>query len=390
MKRSNSVLLIILTILTVACQPQVDRFTLNGQVVEADGKTLYLDRIALDKVEVLDSVKLDAEGMFSFNPVAPEECFDFYRLRIDNKVVNLIIDSTETVTVTASLPVMQIAYNVEGSENCSRLKDLVMRQIGFLQDLRRVSSQYHSPDRTILQQQINEMVDVFKSDIMTEFILPSPGSPCAYYALFMSINGQLLFNPQSERQDAKCFAAVATQMDMLYPDAVRTAHLHNVALKGMVKTSPSRNNVSPEAIQQFENMVEEIGLIDIELPDYNEKVQKLSDQEGKVILLDFTVYKANYSPNYILMLKNLYNKYADQGFTIYQISFDSDKSFWLNTATNLPWVCVYDESGVYSQNLKSYNVTQLPAVFLIDRDGNIVDRPEKTDELDEKIARLLE
>lgn len=390
MKRSNSVLLIILTILTVACQPQVDRFTLNGQVVEADGKTLYLDRIALDKVEVLDSVKLDAEGMFSFNPVAPEECFDFYRLRIDNKVVNLIIDSTETVTVTASLPVMQIAYNVEGSENCSRLKDLVMRQIGFLQDLRRVSSQYHSPDRTILQQQINEMVDVFKSDIMTEFILPSPGSPCAYYALFMSINGQLLFNPQSERQDAKCFAAVATQMDMLYPDAVRTAHLHNVALKGMVKTSPSRNNVSPEAIQQFENMVEEIGLIDIELPDYNGKVQKLSDQEGKVILLDFTVYKANYSPNYILMLKNLYNKYADQGFTIYQISFDSDKSFWLNTATNLPWVCVYDESGVYSQNLKSYNVTQLPAVFLIDRDGNIVDRPEKTDELDEKIARLLE
>ena len=390
MKRSNSVLLIILTILTVACQPQVDRFTLNGQVVEADGKTLYLDRIALDKVEVLDSVKLDAEGMFSFNPVAPEECFDFYRLRIDNKVVNLIIDSTETVTVTASLPVMQIAYNVEGSENCSRLKDLVMRQIGFLQDLRRVSSQYHSPDRTILQQQINEMVDVFKSDIMTEFILPSPGSPCAYYALFMSINGQLLFNPQSERQYAKCFAAVATQMYMLYPDAVRTAHLHNVALKGMVKTSPSRNNVSPEAIQQFENMVEEIGLIDIELPDYNGKVQKLSDQEGKVILLDFTVYKANYSPNYILMLRNLYNKYADQGFTIYQISFDSDKSFWLNTATNLPWVCVYDESGVYSQNLKSYNVTQLPAVFLIDRDGNIVDRPEKTDELDEKIARLLE
>ena len=389
MKRSNLALLV-LTLLTVACQPQVDRFTLNGQIVEADGKTLYLDRMALDKVEVLDSVKLDAEGLFSFNPVAPEECFDFYRLRIDNKVVNLVIDSTETVTVMASLPVMQIAYNVEGSENCSRLKDMVMRQIGFLQDLRRVSSQYHSPDRTILQQRINEMVDVFKSDIMTEFILPSPGSPCAYYALFMSINGQLLFNPQSDRQDAKCYAAVATQMDMNYPEAVRTAHLHNVALKGMVKTSPSRNNVSSEAIQQFENMIEEIGLIDIELPDYNGNIQKLSDQKGKVILLDFTVYKANYSPNYLLMLRNLYNKYADQGFTIYQISFDSDESFWLNTATNLPWVCVYDESSVYSSNLKSYNVTQLPAVFLIDRDGNIADRPEKTDELDEKIAKLLE
>ena len=116
MKRSN-LALALLGILTVACQPQVDRFTLNGQIVEADGKTLYLDHLALDRVEVIDSVKLDAEGEFTFNPVAPEDCFDFYRLRIDNKVVNLVIDSTETVTVKASLPVMQIAYMVEGSEN---------------------------------------------------------------------------------------------------------------------------------------------------------------------------------------------------------------------------------------------------------------------------------
>ena len=43
-----------------------------------------------------------------------------------------------------------------------------------------------------------------------------------------------------------------------------------------------------------------------------------------------------------------------------------------------------------STYLKSYNVQQIPAVFLIDRDGNIVDRPEKTDELDSKIAKLLE
>ena len=125
MKRSN-LIIAILALLTVACQPKVDRFTLNGQIAEADGKTLYLDHMGLDKVEVIDSVKLDAEGKFCFNPVAPEDCFDFYRLRIDGKVVNLAIDSTETVTVTASLPVMQIAYMIEGSENSVKLKELVM------------------------------------------------------------------------------------------------------------------------------------------------------------------------------------------------------------------------------------------------------------------------
>ena len=145
MKRSNSALLI-LTLLTVACQPQVDRFTLNGQIVEADGKMLYLDHMGLDKVEVIDSVKLDTEGKFCFNPAAPADCFDFYRLRVDGKVVNVSVDSTETITVTASLPVMQVAYMVEGSENTARLKDLVMTQIGLLQELRRLSSQYHGQD----------------------------------------------------------------------------------------------------------------------------------------------------------------------------------------------------------------------------------------------------
>ena len=389
MRRSNLILLVLIA-LTVACQPKVDRFTLNGQIAEANGKTLYLDHMGLDKVEVIDSVKLDAEGEFSFNPVAPGDCFDFYRLRIDGKVVNLVIDSTETVTVTASLPVMQIAYMVDGSEASSRLKDLVMNQIGLLQDLRRLSSQYKSLNRSGLQQQMLELIDVFKSETMTEFILPDPGSPCAYYALFLSINGQMLFNPQADRQDARCYAAVATQMDIHYPEAVRTQHLHNVALKGMAKTSPSRNNVSAEAIQQFENLIVETGLIDIELPDCHGRNQKLSDQKGKVILLDFTALKTDYSPNYNLLLRTLYNKYADQGFNIYQVSVDNDESFWMNAASNLPWICVRDESSIYSTYLKSYNVQQIPTVFLIDRDGNITDRPENTDELEGKIAKLLE
>jgi len=391
MKRSNLALLV-LTLLTVACQPKVDRFTLNGQIVEADGKTLYLDHMGLDKIEVIDSVKLDAEGQFSFNPVAPQECFDFYRLRVDGKVINLSIDSTETVSVSASLPVMQIAYTVEGSENSVILKDLVMTQMELLQELRRVASQYRGQNVSLLQEQVNETVDVYKSKIMSDYIFPAPGSPCAYYALFLSINGQMLFNPQNDRQDAKCFAAVATQMDLHYPEALRTSHLHNVALKGMAKTSPSRNNdqVSEETIQQFESLIVETGLIEIQLPDSKGVIQKLSDQKGKVVLLDFTAYKTNYSPNYTLLLKEIYNKYADKGFNIYQVSVDNDESFWMNTAINQPWICVHDESSINSTYLKSYNVQQLPTVFLIDREGNIVDRPDNTNELDEKIARMLE
>ena len=388
MKRSNLALLV-LTLLTVACQPKVDRFTLNGQIIEANGKTLYLDHLGLDKIDVVDSVKLDAEGKFSFSPEAPQDCFDFYRLRLDGRVINLAIDTVDTVTVTTSLPVMQIAYVVKGSESSSRLQELVMRQMELTQDLRRTGIMYRGNSIGALEDKLREQVDVFKSDLLADFIYPDPGSPCAYYALFMSINGQMLFNPQADRQDAKCYAAVATQMDIRYPDAVRTAHIHNVALKGMAKTSTSRNTAPADTVALFEGLIVESGLIDIELPDNKGQICKLSDEKGKVVLLDFTAYKTNYSPNYNIMLRNLYSKYADQGFNIYQVSVDSDESFWLNAVANLPWTCVHDESSLYSSYLKVYNVQQLPTVFLIDSEGNIVDRPESTEELDSKIAKLI-
>lgn len=390
MKRSNLVLLI-LTLLTVACQPTVDRFTLNGQIAEADGQMLYLDHMGHDRIETVDSVRLDSVGSFTFSHQSTKDCFDFYRLRVDGKAINLAIDSTETVSITASLPVMQIAYSVQGSENSALIKDMVISQVNLLRDLRSMSSAYRSPDRAPLQQRMKERIDVFKSDITTRYILPDPSSAAAYYALFLSINGQMLFNPQADRQDAKCFAAVATQMDMLYPDATRTAHLHNVALKGMTMTAPSNNDgsVVEKIVRKFGDLIEETGIIEIELPDYEGHMQKLTDLKGKVVLLDFTAYKTNYSPNYNLMLKGLYNKYADQGFTIYQVSVDSDESFWLNTAPNLPWISVYDEASLGSTYLKLYNVEQIPAAFLIDREGNIVDRPDESDQLDSKIAELL-
>lgn len=388
MKRSNLLLLLVISL--VACQPKTDRFTLNGRISEAEGQMLYLEQMSLDRIEPIDSVQLDADGKFSFSSVAPDECFEFYRLRIGNKVVNLSVDSTETITVNASLPLMQFGYSVEGSENCSVLRKLVVRQMELLQDIKRVSSAYRSPDRTMLDEKLTEMIDVFKSDVLTEFIMPNPGAPYSYYALFVSINGQMLFNPQTNRQDAKCFAAVATHMDLLYPDALRTTHLHNVALKGMSMTSPSKQKGwDEEAIQHFESLMEQVGLIEIKLPDNKGKVQKLSDCKGQVILLDFTAFKTEFSPNYNMLLRRLYDKYADQGFNIYQVSVDADESYWLNSSIALPWICVYDEESLDSYYLKSYNVSQLPTAFLIDRGGNIVDRPESTEELDSKIEKLL-
>ena len=90
-----------------------------------------------------------------------------------------------------------------------------------------------------------------------------------------------------------------------------------------------------------------------------------------------------------MKLGELYEKYTPQGFKIYQISLDTDVHFWMNVATKLPWTCVRDPQSVYSQTAALYNVKQLPAIFILDKKGNLVKRVEDIKTLDADLKSVL-
>jgi len=90
-----------------------------------------------------------------------------------------------------------------------------------------------------------------------------------------------------------------------------------------------------------------------------------------------------------LALRDLYNKYHERGLEIYQISLDTDEHFWKTSADNLPWICVRDASASNSRYLPLYNVTQLPAVFLVDRNNTLNARGENMEDIEKTIQKLL-
>ena len=51
---------------------------------------------------------------------------------------------------------------------------------------------------------------------------------------------------------------------------------------------------------------------------------------------------------------------------------DNNKLLWLEQTREIPWVCVRDERGANSTYLRTYNVQQIPAWFLVGRNGDIV------------------
>jgi peroxiredoxin len=359
------------------------KFKVEGSVAGADKQTLYFEASAVGGVELLDSAVLHGDGSFSFKGKRPESP-EFYRLRLGNKVINFAVDSTETVSVSAAADNFATGYTIEGSDNNVKIKELVLLQSDLQQRVLTLAQTNGIP-AGIAQDSLLAMVNAYKDKVKHEYIYAAPNTSYAYFALFQTLNGYQIFDPLSSREDVKCFAAVATSLNNSYPHADRSRNLYNMVIKGMKNTRAPQQR----QLEVSEDMVSETGVIDIALKDLKGNTRRLTDLKGKVVLIDFTVYNNAMSATHNLLLRDLYNKYASQGLEIYQVSLDGDEHFWKTSADNLPWVCVRDEAGAYSQYVQLYNVTQLPSIFLVNRQNELSARGETIKDLDAAVQKLL-
>lgn len=373
------------TVVLGACQSD-KKFHVRGEVSGAEGKMLYFEASQIDGVVALDSVRLRGSGTFSFDGKRPESP-EFFRLRVDNKVINFSVDSTETVTIRAPYEGFAIDYQVEGSPNSERIKELTLKQARLQQDINNLvaAAQGRHLTNDVFEDSLATLMNTYKDDVKRNYIFAAPNTAAAYFALFQKVNNFLIFDPLNSKEDIKCFAAVATSLNNFYPHALRSKNLYNVVIKGMKNTRPPQERV----VEVDEELVAETGVIDISLRDLRGNVCKLSDLKGKVVLLDFTVYQSNVSVAHNFMLRDLYDKYASRGFEIYQVALDADEHFWKTTAGNLPWITVRDGNGIYSTNLALYNIQDLPTCFLINRANELSDRSDHIDDLDQAIRKLL-
>ncbi len=237
----------------------------------------------------------------------------------------------------------------------------------------------------IFEDSLATLLNNYKEDVKVNYIFAAPNTAAAYFALFQKLNNYLIFDPLNNKDDVKCFAAVATSLNNTYPDAVRSKNLYNIVIKGMKNTRQPQ----AKALEIPQEKIVETGIIDIALRDIHGNVRKLTDLKGKVVLLDFSVFQSPAGAPHNMLLRELYNKYASQGLEIYQISLDADEHYWKTAAANLPWICVRDGNGVYSTNVAVYNVRQVPSIFLINRNNELKLRGEDIKDLEASVKSLL-
>ena len=364
------------------------KFHVTGEISNAKDSTLYFENMSLNGPVVLDSVKLDKDGNFSFDGKAPKAP-EFYRLRIAGQIINVSIDSTETVSINGAYPTMASKYEVKGSENCSKIKELAILQLKLQAD---VNSIINNPNlgTDAVEANVSQLLEAYKNNIKRNYIFKEPMKASSYFALFQTVvlgNTQgLIFNPRNNKDDIKVYAAVATSWDTYYPKAERGLNLHNIALQGMKDV----RIIQAEQQQKIDaSKVSVTGIIDIALNDNKGHVRKLSDLKGKVVLLDFHMFAGEGSLKRIMMLRELYNKYHAQGFEISQVSVDPDEHFWKTQTAEIPWISVRDEDGTNSQVLAQYNVQSIPTFFIIGKDNVLKKRDAQIKDLDAEIKSLL-
>ena len=384
MKHIFKVAAVILAAMTAASCSN-NKFNVEGQIANAGDSVLYFENVGLEGIQVLDSVKLSGDGSFAFSG-DPTEAPEFYRLRIADQIINVSIDSTETVLIKAEYPGMAANYTVSGSDNCEKIRELTMKQMD-LQAKAIAIQQNTALGVKVIGDSIQSLINIYKDDVMKNYIYKEPNKAYAYFALFQTLGQWLIFNPRTEKEDIRAFAAVATSWDTYYPHAERGQNLHNIAIEGM-----KNQRIVAAQNQDLEvdaSKVSEAGVLDIALTDNKGQMRHLTDLKGQVVLLDFHIFAMDESPARILMLRELYNKYHAQGFEVYQVSLDPDEHFWKQQTAALPWVSVRDADGVNSQRLMLYNVQSIPDFFLIDRGNNIVTRAANIKDLEAEIKKLL-
>ena len=131
---------------------------------------------------------------------------------------------------------------------------------------------------------------------------------------------------------------------------------------------------------------------DIVMAGRDGKELRLSDLRGKVVLIDFWASWCrpcrSENPNVV----RLYNRYHDKGFEIFSVSLDNNRDAWLRAieADGLVWSNhVSDLRGWSSAGGRLYGISSIPATVLVDREGRVLARNLRGQQLEQKLKDIF-
>ena len=363
MKKS---LLLAIALVAIMCSCNGNKFKVSGIVEGAgDTTTLYLETSVNGNWLFVDSVVTSGDK-FSLSEDAPEYP-NIYRLSCGQQAIYFPIDSIDNLEIKASVKKFEEDYTLSGSDNAVKMMNIDKQAAKFSKAGDTSSDAY------------SKWKDQLSRDMVKD-----PAGIVAFYLINKYIGGKPLFDPL-DKKDFKIIGAVTNAFANFRPNDPRTNYMVETFKQGL-----SQRRL--ENSQQRDTIVAtEASLIDIRLMDKKGKMQSLQEvaSHGNVVILNFTMQNQQFSPALNKLLNDVYTKYKSRGLEIFQVALDDNEAQWMQAVASLPWISMRDPNGEYSVNASAYNITQLPAVFIINRKGEIVERTTNVEQLESVVAKYM-
>jgi peroxiredoxin len=342
------------------------KFEIRGKITNAQGKKIYLEELMVASLRPVDSAKINSSGEFVLRQHVGMPTFYLLKLS-ENNFITLLLDSTEKVTINADAINFSRAYSIQGSPGSLLVQELNNKLNTTKQKLDSISSLAElfkeSPDIEIKKKEWNAAYDKIVQEqirFSTDFVSKHPFSMASVLALYQKFNDE-----NYVVRDIQALRIAASALNSFYPKSEHVKALYANTLQLIAR----------ERAGDLKKFIEEKGQNspDIILPDQNGRKIALSSFRGKYVLVHFWSAVDQNSRIVNPVLAEIYQKYRNKGFEIYQVSVDKDRTQWLNAIgeDRLVWTNVGDMEGSI-QSVMFYNVQAVPFNYLLDKEGVVI------------------
>lgn len=349
-------------------------FELKGNFTNSKGETLYLEKLSGGPQPVtVDSAVIDDKGNFEFS-YQPK--IGFYRVKISpQNFTMLVLDSNDKVTLNGNLNDLGNSCKVEGSPETKLF--LEYNEIAKRRDTR-----LDSLNKAFQLAMEGSKMDSKKMDSLSK-IFQGP-----YDAIVAAANAKLVEKIKSNTSMYCSMIAIQS----LEPD--KYADLYKAVDEGLVKKYPNDNTV-----KMFHGVVSSVRATaigetapDINLSTPDGKNISLSSLRGKVVLVDFWASWCGPCRKEMPNVVKAYAKFKEKGFEILGVSLDSDKDRWVEAIAKdgITWPQVSDLRKWESQVVRQYNIQGIPYTVLVDKEGKILAKNLRGEDLEKKLTEVLD
>ena len=352
-------------LVALMCSCNSNKFKVSGTVEGAgDTTTLILETSVNGNWLFVDSV-VTSDGKFAFSEDAPEYP-NIYRLGYRDKSIYFPIDSIDNIEIKTSIKKFDEDYTLAGSDNAVKMMNIDRQAAAFAKKGDTGSDAFNK-----------------WKDELSRNLVKDPAGIVSFYLINKFIGDKPLFDPL-DKKDFKIIGAVTNAFANFRPNDPRTGYMVDNFKLGL---SQRRSENAPRDTL----VATEASLIDIKLQDKKGKMQSLQEvaSHGNVVVLNFTMQSQSFSPSLNRLLNEMYTKYKSRGFEIFQVSLDDNEAQWMQAVASLPWIVMRDPNGEYSTYAGAYNITSIPAVFIIGRNGEIIERVTNIEQLETSLTKYM-